>query len=541
MKKSGFRFTIPVLLAFVMSLLPGFSACTKDDPPENTDEWTIVLDYNDGVSRDERLYVEKTKSVTLPDEIVREGYAFSCWKTEGGEVVPLEYTPVSDVTLVAQWDVGSCTVTFDVNYEGGAAIEQTISYGEKVTEPPTPVRDAYAFRYWSVSPEGEAVDFENYPIEGDYTFYAIWRDADIQEYKVTFNCGVYEGAPAPTEVAVLEGKTIRASAAPKAERVGYKLEGWTTETPRGEDWTIDEYPAKDKPALIRFPYSPKSSLTLYAVWTIQQYTAVFNMNYTDYPSEYPYGVYHSYKLLSNENVQPPAENPTRENYTFVGWYTTALGGEAVDFTKGIKLGANAGYYAHWKHNGVETNVFHAEYVEFDPNKAYYGYSGSVNGAACIVKDTGTVGTVVKDDYPLNSALTAHNGYYVSYQYEMGCTLRFEIVSSKDVTVTLAGNFAVEGGAKTIASTGENATLIKVNGKSIDYSLNLTPVFAEHTVGAIQLVKGINVIELVVNNSNTVMGGTYRAVGFMTDYIKFTNYGDATFTWSPVYDNLEVVK
>ena len=41
----------------------------------------------------------------------------------------------------------------------------------------------------------------------------------------------------------------------------------------------------------------------------------------------------------------------------------------------------------------------------------------------------------------------------------------------------------------------------------------------------------------MDNDNTVMGGTYRAVGFMTDYIRLAD-ADASFTWSPIYDNLE---
>ena len=91
----------------------------------------------------------------------------------------------------------------------------------------------------------------------------------------------------------------------------------------------------------------------------------------------------------------------------------------------------------------------------------------------------------------------------------------------------------------VGSTGENATAIRVNGEDITYSLTLVRIFQEVEIGTVSLNEGENVIEFVVANDNTVMGGTYRAVGFMTDYIKLTDT-DAEFTWSPIYDNLESI-
>ena len=89
----------------------------------------------------------------------------------------------------------------------------------------------------------------------------------------------------------------------------------------------------------------------------------------------------------------------------------------------------------------------------------------------------------------------------------------------------------------VSSTGENATAIRVNGQDIPYSLTLLRIFQEYEIATIDLVEGENIIEFVVDNDNTVMGGTYRAVGFMTDYIRLADCG-ATLTWSPIYDNLE---
>ena len=262
-------------------------------------------------------------------------------------------------------------------------------------------------------------------------------------------------------------------------------------------------------------------------------------------SPYSNGVISVDTVLSNEAVVPPETNPTRENYTFTGWYASALGNTKIEFDDNTRIKANTGYYAHWKHDLVETDTFQAEYVYFDPNKQYWGYSGGVVGHKCIVKDPGTAGTVMVDDYPLNSVLTDHYGFYVSYQYEKGCTLRFEIESSAATSATLLGNFAMEGqnGAPNVTSvsnTGDYATQITVNGTPLTYTLNFSDTaFHEMEVGTVQLKEGLNVIEIIVDNSNNVAGGTYKATGFNTDYIKLDG-ASSTLSWSPIYDNLEEV-
>lgn len=548
--KNSYRKKGALLMTCALLFAPVFQSCDTNPTGElDSDQWVVTLDYDDGVSRPGTLYVDKGESVDLPDDPKRDGYAFIGWADSQGNLVDGDaYTPTANVTLTAKWEVGTCTVTFRANYEGGEDITQEVAYGSYITEAPTMTRTDYTFRYWSVLPDGGEADFATYPIQGDYEFYAIWMDAGTQEFTITVTAGEYEGAPEDSTITVLEGESIRESnrAFRNVDRDGYELEGWTEVVPEdGKTWTIDDYDNIDDllPELIEFPYTPTASLTLYAVWSIQQYSVIWNANYTDSP--YSNGVISVDTVLSNEAVVPPETNPTRENYTFTGWYASALGNTKIEFDDNTRIKANTGYYAHWKHDLVETDTFQAEYVYFDPNKQYWGYSGGVVGHKCIVKDPGTAGTVMVDDYPLNSVLTDHYGFYVSYQYEKGCTLRFEIESSAATSATLLGNFAMEGqnGAPNVTSvsnTGDYATQITVNGTPLTYTLNFSDTaFHEMEVGTVQLKEGLNVIEIIVDNSNNVAGGTYKATGFNTDYIKLDG-ASSTLSWSPIYDNLEEV-
>lgn len=532
------RKKVSFLLLCLMCALLVTHALAVSGADEN--EWTITLDFNDGVSRNGAIFVEKSSSVALPTTLERAGYSFAGWTTQDGTSVDTaSFQPDGDVTLVAQWEVGKCTVTF-LDSDSGEQLDATErEFGATLTELPKPTKEGFTFRYWSLSPNGERENFDNYILNGDTTLYAVWMEAGKQEFEVVFTASQYsDGLPEDKVLYVVKGGSVKKGDAVKdLEREGYKFEGWTTKEPAdGTEWTLND-PDEKKPKTQKIPFKPKENTRLYAVWSIQQYMAIFNANYTDSP--YKNGVVYSYELLSSDTVAPPEEKPDREGYEFQGWYNKANGGEPVDFDGGIKLSANTGFYAHWKNSGVQTDTFHAEYTEFDPDKKYYGYSGSVQGANCIVKDAGTVGTVLKDDYPTNSALEAGNGYYVSYQYERGDTLRFVVNSSKATTATLRANLAVEVDSLDVASTGDNATVIRVNGKDVDYSLTILRIFQEYEIAQIELQEGENVIEFIVDNDNTVMGGTYRAVGFMTDYIKLTDT-DASLTWSPIYDNLEII-
>ena len=523
--------------------LPGLVACQNGDSSSAdvfSQEYRVTLDFEDGISRDRVLYVKKGESVTLPQDVRREGYAFVGWK-EGENLLSSSFTPTSDVTLIAQWKVGTCKVTFHANYEGGEEETISVEYGSFVTEAPVLTRPGYVFRYWMALPEGEEVDLATYPIKGDYDFYASWRNEAVQELEVTIHAGVYEDAPEDIVLTLDQGESIKKSnSALKVSRTGYKLEGWTLLVPSdGSTYSIDESPASNLPSLVSFPFKPQESCVLYAVWTIETYSVIWNYNYTDAPTTN--GVYQVDKILSKDSVTKPAIDPVRTDYSFAGWFTASSGGSEVDFSQDIKITHNTGYYAHWTHDQVTTDTFQAEYVSFDPTKEYWGYSGSVRGPKCIVKDGGSVGTVSVDDYPLNSVLKSHEGYYVSYQYEKGDTLTFNIIASEVTTATLKGAFAVENSSiGSIGSSGDNSTLIKVNGTSIDYSLSLTMTFAEYTIGTVSLKQGSNTIEIIVNNDNKVLGGTYRAVSFNTDYLKLEG-ATGSLSWSPVYDNLEKVQ
>jgi uncharacterized repeat protein (TIGR02543 family) len=112
------------------------------------------------------------------------------------------------------------TVRFDSN--GGSEVEdQTVTAGEKATEPEEPTRDGYNFIEWQL--RGEAFDFAT-RIRRNITLIARWQRitnvADLL-YTVTFDSA---GGSAVEAQEVEEGEKATKPANPT--RTGFAFQGW---------------------------------------------------------------------------------------------------------------------------------------------------------------------------------------------------------------------------------------------------------------------------------------------------------------------------
>ena len=72
--------------------------------------------------------------------------------------------------------------------------------------------------------------------------------------------------------------------------------------------------------------------------TPTSYSVTFDLNYDDA------GVYQTLSVKAGEKITKP-KNPTRDNYSFLGWYTAVTGGSKFNFKKAINEITTL--YAHW--------------------------------------------------------------------------------------------------------------------------------------------------------------------------------------------------
>ena len=255
----------------------------------------------------------------IANTFTREGYFFIGWNTEAdgtGDTYTdgADYSFTDDVTLYAQWAINTYTVTYDTG-DGTDVSPATVEHGQILTAPTTPTREGYTFTGWYTDLD-TTVDFDfDTPIVDDITLYAGWN---INTYTVTYNTG--EGPAVLTE-GVNHGDLLTAPTTPTRE--GYTFTGWYTDLDTTVDFDFDTPIVDD--------------ITLYAQWAINTYTVTFDTG--EGSPVLAEGAEHGDLLTA------PA-NPTREGYTFTGWYPNQDAIVSFDFATPIT--EDLTLYAGWE-------------------------------------------------------------------------------------------------------------------------------------------------------------------------------------------------
>ena len=201
------------------------------------------------------------------------------------------------------------------SYVGGSPVLEDEN-GNKVISFPTVTRTGYTFNKW-LDTQGSELSVSS--IKNDKTFYADWM---ANSYVVTFDPN---GGSVTTT-----GKNVTYDSAygelPEPMLVGYSFAGWYTASTGGTKVTSATTVAT------------ASDHTLYAHWTANQYTATFDSNG---------GSAVSAITKAYGSALGTLPTPTKDSYTFKGWFTSATGGTQISASTLMPLGG-AKYYAHWE-------------------------------------------------------------------------------------------------------------------------------------------------------------------------------------------------
>lgn len=199
-------------------------------------------------------------------------------------------------------------------------------------------------------------------------------------------------------------------------------------------------------------------------------------------------------------------------------------------------------------DGETMYTFEAEYAPFDSKAdcgtdSYPGYSNSAVGAQVISPDvadllTGSKLGAVADDYQREHnqelGFDADTGWFVSYMYIEGATIRFFITAEEDTTATLYLRYA---GQVEYTLTYDKYQVL-VNGTMLEYddfditgSYQQISAFQTRELGEIELKKGENVIELVTANNDkpSEAAGRYEGLAPVVDSISLACETELTYT------------
>jgi len=255
--------------------------------------WTInqytISFVSNGGSAVTAITQDYNTVITHPQMPVKAHYTFSGWYLGSGLTTEYSFTtmPAENITLYAKWTVNQYSITFISN--GGSSVS-TIrqGYGSTVTAPTEPAKTGCSFSGWyTTSSLTFLYSFSTMP-GANITVYAKWT-ANL--YTMSFETNGGNLITAITQ----DYDTV--VSLPTPTKSGYSFDGWYSNEELTESFVITTMPA--------------DNITVYAKWTINQYTINFNSNGGNQIS----AIIQDF----NTNVFEPSA-PAKAHYSFDGWY-----------------------------------------------------------------------------------------------------------------------------------------------------------------------------------------------------------------------------
>ena len=370
-------------------------------------------------------------TVTPPANPTRTGYTFTGWSP----AVP-GTMPANNVTCVAQWTINQYTIYFDE--AGGSAVSDiTQNYGTTVTPPANPTRTGYTFTGWSPAVPGTMP-------ANNTTCVAQWS---ANTYQVTFNANTGTGSMTPQDIVF---NTTEALSSNSFTKTGYTFTGWNTAAngsgtayANGANFTMNV-----------------TGATLYAQWTANTYTVVYNGNgSTGGTTANSSHTYDTAKNLTTNGY-------TKTGYTFAGWATSA--GGAVAYSDGQSVtnlssgqGATVTLYAKWTANTYT--------VAYDGNGNTSGSTADSPHTYDTAKNLTSNG-YVKTGYTFTGWNTAANGSGTSYTNGQSVT---NLTSTNGATVTLYAQWTANTYTVDYLGNGSTGGTTADSPHTYDLASNLT--------------------------------------------------------------------
>ena len=320
-----------------------------------------------------------------PAEPTREGYTFAGWywvsdlsglTDEQKDLNKVDFSQSvagkEHVTVFAQWtknqEQNDHAVMYVANggqFATGETFQQGVTDSDgMMRQPAAPTREGYTFDgwYWHADYSGytdeqkaaDKVDFSQ-PVQSDVNIYAQWtKNADQNEIDVLYAAN---GGQFATGETFQQGLTdsdgmMRQPAEPTRE--GYTFAGWY--------WVSDLSGLTDEQKdLNKVDFSQsvagKEHVTVFAQWTKNQEQNDHAVMYVANGGQFATGETFQQGVTDSDGMMRQPAAPTREGYTFDGWYWHAdysgytdeqKAADKVDFSQPVQSDVNI--YAQWTKN-----------------------------------------------------------------------------------------------------------------------------------------------------------------------------------------------
>ncbi|CAM8642160.1 Listeria/Bacterioides repeat [Acidimicrobiia bacterium] len=288
--------------------------------------YTVTFSANGGSGSMAAMTFTATGRALTANSFTRAGYTFAGWARSATGAVAFAnsavYNTIGNVTLFAVWTPIEYTITFNANGGTGTMPAQVFTVVGEPVNANSFARVGYTFAGWATTPTGPVAvaNSATYNTAGNVNLYAVWTPI---EYTINFSANGGTGTM-PAQVFTVVGEPVNANT---FTRAGYTFAGWAT-TPTGPVAVANSA-----------TYNTAGNVTLFAVWTLIDYTITFNAN--GGTGTMPAQVF----TVVGEPVN--ANTFTRAGYTFAGWARSATGAVAVANSATYNTAGNVTLFAVW--------------------------------------------------------------------------------------------------------------------------------------------------------------------------------------------------
>lgn len=240
-----------------------------------------------------------------------------------------QYTVKINVSWESYWD--NAKTMYGMTATSGGSTVTINPFGTKATSGSGTLTGTYSISGNGSATKTVTVTFKNFNSD---TGASATKNVSFSvtvpawtSYKVAYNANGGSGAPSSQTKWKNQALTLSST---KPTRTGYSFQGWATSSSGSVAYAAGA------------SYTANAAVTLYAVWKANTYTVSYNANGGS-------GAPSSQTKTYGVTLTLSSTKPTRTNYNFKGWGTSA-GATTVSYASGASYTANAAItlYAIWE-------------------------------------------------------------------------------------------------------------------------------------------------------------------------------------------------
>ena len=428
---------------------------------ESTKKYIVQYIDEGKIIKEEEL--EEGSIVNAP-EVIKEGYTFDGWY-EGEEKYDV-YEPITrNLILESKYEINKYKVRF-INEDGSVLQEETLDYGSTPTykkETPTKKRtEEYTYEFDKWSPEITKVtgnqEYKATYKETKNKYTATYINEGKEYHKETLEYGnTIKNVENPTKegytfigwydindkkvnhpITVTKNMTLYSKYEINSYKVSYYNEGVKyiddqkinygenalkpNTNPSKIGYTFKYWSLKENGEEYEFSTKITKDINLYAVYEINKYTVTYINEGVEYHKETAfYG-----------SVITSIQDPTKEGYTFIGWYNE--NNEKV--THPITVTENITLHSKYEINTYTVSFYHNNEKYVEDQKVNYGESAVKPSIDPTKEDYNFSGWVIKgtnNKYDFTSKVTKNIELESSFTAKPTYTVTFKIGNEEILT------------------------------------------------------------------------------------------------------------